>query len=450
MANQYINPGVIDPTNPEAVQIMRRQKMAEQLMAQGQEPLNGQMISGHYVAPSWTQQLAKGLNTYMGAKGMKEASEEQKALAEKLHAQNQDEIGKFTGMLQGTPAANLPGRTTALDLNADPNAPQGQSGPVQPGQAPNLSGAMQYAAQSQNPQLQQFGLQGSMAQAQAQMQQQQAEQARAKAAAMWQASGGDPQKALAMGMPADMVKQFAEAKNLGKEKGVVINGQLVDPTTGVAIGSAVAPQANPASDLLVKDPVTGKLVPNTPLIQAKAQISAAGASKNSVSVNTGQKGFDNTLKLRGDFRSEPIYKAHQEMQSAYSQIGAGLKQGTPVGDLASATKIMKLLDPGSVVRESELGMAMAASGLGDRLQNYAQNVISGNKLTPQQRKDFQALADQLYSESVTQYNAKRGEYSQIADRNELNTLDVVGTESKLPAPSKAATANRPPLSSFGK
>lgn len=145
-----------------------------------------------------------------------------------------------------------------------------------------------------------------------------------------------------------------------------------------------------------------------------------------VSVNTGQKGLDNTLKLRGDFRSEPIYKAHQEVQSAYSQIQQSLKMASPVGDLAGATKIMKLLDPGSVVRESELGMAMAASGAMDRLTNYASNVMSGNKLTPAQRKDFQTLADALYQESGKQYNNKRSEYQGIAERNGLSVPDVLG------------------------
>ena len=154
----------------------------------------------------------------------------------------------------------------------------------------------------------------------------------------------------------------------------------------------------------------------------------------SVPINTGQKGLDNTLKLRGDFRSEPIYKAHQEVQSAYSQIQQSLKMASPVGDLAGATKIMKLLDPGSVVRESELGMAMAASGAMDRLTNYASNVMNGTKLTPTQRKDFQALADALYKESANQYNGKREEYKGIADRNQLNVQDVLGNESnKSPA-----------------
>jgi hypothetical protein len=162
----------------------------------------------------------------------------------------------------------------------------------------------------------------------------------------------------------------------------------------------------------------------------------AGASNVNVPINLGQKGFDNTLKLRGDFRSEPIYKAHQEMETSYAQIREGLNKASPAGDLAGATKIMKLLDPGSVVRESELGMAMAASGALDRLSHYATNVINGTKLTPDQRKDFQSLADALYSESVKQYNAKRGEYAGIAERNQLSVEDVVGKERTVPNQSK--------------
>lgn len=172
--------------------------------------------------------------------------------------------------------------------------------------------------------------------------------------------------------------------------------------------------------------------------QFQTDLKKAGAT--SVSVNTGQKGFDNTLKLRGDFRSEPVYKAHQEMTSAYGQIQQSLKQASPAGDLAGATKVMKLLDPGSVVRESELGMAMAATGLLDRAQNYAQMVVSGQKLTPSQRQDFQKLADALYSESVKQYNGKRSEYQGIAERNQLSVPDVLGAESTVPVKPRAGVA----------
>jgi hypothetical protein len=119
------------------------------------------------------------------------------------------------------------------------------------------------------------------------------------------------------------------------------------------------------------------------------------------------------------------------MQSAYSQIKQSLAKESPAGDLAGATKIMKLLDPGSVVRESELGMAMAATGLLDRVQNYASNILSGNKLTPKQRQEFQQLADALYGESVKSYNAKRGEYIKLGGEYGLNADRAIGAPASL-------------------
>lgn len=144
------------------------------------------------------------------------------------------------------------------------------------------------------------------------------------------------------------------------------------------------------------------------------------------------KTFSRAINLRKDFRSEPVYKAQQEMKSAYSQVKAGLDAKSPVGDLAAATKIMKLLDPGSVVRESELGMAMAATGLLDRVSNYAKNIVEGTKLTGTQRIEFAKLAQSLYSISEAEYNKKRDEYVGIAKRNNLPIEDVVGPAASLP------------------
>lgn len=170
----------------------------------------------------------------------------------------------------------------------------------------------------------------------------------------------------------------------------------------------------------------------------------AGAVKVEVPINMGQKGLDNELSLHSKWRQEPIYKAHQDVKSAYSQISAALAQQSPAGDLAGATKLMKILDPGSVVRESELGMAMAASGAMDRLVNYADKIIKGTKLTPTQRKDFQTLADSLNAESVKLYNAKRNEYAGFAQDYGLNADRIVGAEERgatvaKPTPSAGGT-----------
>ena len=160
---------------------------------------------------------------------------------------------------------------------------------------------------------------------------------------------------------------------------------------------------------------------------------SAVAPKVMVDMTGGQKGFENEMKLKGEFKSEPVYKAYQEMQSAYGQITDSLKSDSPAGDLAAATKFMKLLDPGSVVRESELAMAMSASGALDRARNYAELRISGKKLTPTQRKDFQQLADQLFGTATTVYNSKRNELAEQGSAFGLNADRALGAPAKMPS-----------------
>ena len=160
---------------------------------------------------------------------------------------------------------------------------------------------------------------------------------------------------------------------------------------------------------------------------------SAVAPKVMVDMTGGQKGFDNEMTLKKTFAAEPVYKAYGEMQSAYSQITDSLKSESPAGDLAAATKFMKLLDPGSVVRESELAMAMSASGALDRARNYAELRISGKKLTPDQRKDFQQLSDQLFKTATTVYNTKRGEFEQMGTAFGLDANRALGAPAKAPS-----------------
>jgi hypothetical protein len=154
-------------------------------------------------------------------------------------------------------------------------------------------------------------------------------------------------------------------------------------------------------------------------------------TQQSGAINLGQKGLDNTLKLRGDFRSEPVYKDFQAIDGAYRQINKSLDAGTAAGDLAASTKLMKLLDPTSVVRESELAMAMQATGKLDQLYNYANKIATGQFLSPKQKGEFRTLATEFYNSAGEQYNIKRGEYANIAERNQINVPDVVGSEVKL-------------------
>jgi hypothetical protein len=119
------------------------------------------------------------------------------------------------------------------------------------------------------------------------------------------------------------------------------------------------------------------------------------------------------------------------MKSAWDSVQTGLQQNTPIGDVAAATKIMKLLDPGSVVRESELAIAMQATGAMDRLANYASSIMKGTKLTGAQKEEFGQLADQLYNASAQVYNNKREDYVSIAEDFKLNPQRIAGKPAQV-------------------
>ena len=154
-------------------------------------------------------------------------------------------------------------------------------------------------------------------------------------------------------------------------------------------------------------------------------------SKRQIMMDSGQKGFENTSNLKKQFASEPIYKAYEDMKVSYGQVSSAIKSGTPIGDTAAATKIMKLLDPGSVVRETELGMAMAATGKMDLLKNYFENYMKGTKLTTSQRAEFQSLADELFNAAASAYNSKRSEYENLGREFGLNTDVALGKPAKV-------------------
>jgi hypothetical protein len=161
------------------------------------------------------------------------------------------------------------------------------------------------------------------------------------------------------------------------------------------------------------------------------------APKNVVNVpdfTAGERGFKNERDLGKDFKSEPIYKDFNDMKAAYGQVITALDQNTPIGDVAGATKVMKLLDPGSVVRETELAIAMQASGRLDRLQNYFSLWASGQKLTPTQRDDFKQLSAELYAAAGQAYNQKRDEYKSFGGAYGFKNLDTaLGAPATLPS-----------------
>ena len=140
---------------------------------------------------------------------------------------------------------------------------------------------------------------------------------------------------------------------------------------------------------------------------ASATRAVAAATRDAAMIRRDQ---DTEMKLADDYRNQS--KAFKETSDAYKQLNATLDKATtsPAATLAGATKFMKLLDPGSVVRESELGMALAATGVLDRASNYVQHLKLGKVLTPAQVADFKNITRQIYAAAQDGQRAIDGDY----------------------------------------
>jgi hypothetical protein len=257
------------------------------------------------------------------------------------------------------------------------------------------------------------------------------------------------QRAIIAGMPRkegmpEVLKIAAAQADFGKPEPMVVNGQVKMMQFNKLGQSKEYTGATPyeaqSPDIRAVEYISGKPLAGTgqegigQVGQYRQQIATRVDVKPVIDMTGGQKGFENEMKLGGAFKQEPIYKDFSDMKSSYGQVISSLSQGTPIGDVAGATKVMKLLDPGSVVRESELGIAMAAAGRMDRLNNYFSNMMTGQKLTPQQRDDFKALSNELYAAAGDAYNKKRKEYEEFGTAYGFKNLSTaLGTPASVPS-----------------
>lgn len=86
--------------NPELQDVSRQQKLAELLMAKGaQGQPQGQMISGYYVAPSWSQQLNPMANMLAGQAVGERADTQQAKLADALRVQKGEALATFQQLM---------------------------------------------------------------------------------------------------------------------------------------------------------------------------------------------------------------------------------------------------------------------------------------------------------------------------------------------------------------
>ena len=221
-----------------------------------------------------------------------------------------------------------------------------------------------------------------------------------------QQPGGEPYAQMAaMGRGAEVLAAYQatmQAAKPGPVKGVSVDGRLVNPITGQVIYEPGGGQYDPEA----------------------------------------------LSSLRKEFMGLQPVKDFSEQTAAYGRIMSSIKDPSPAGDLSLVFSYMKVLDPGSTVREGEFATAANAAAWLQKSEeagayvplpvaNAIRRMATGEMLSPEQREDFASRATMLYENANDQYGFLRRQYETIA------TSQQFPIELALPSYSYAGEMHQP-------
>ena len=134
---------------------------------------------------------------------------------------------------------------------------------------------------------------------------------------------------------------------------------------------------------------------------------------------------ETTTGLRKEFTALPEVKEFSKVRTAYNKVKEAGEDPSPAGDLSLIFNYMKILDPGSVVREGEFANAQNATGVPGKIVNFYNQVVDGTRLSPAQRQDFLNQSRKAARAQFTGLDEQMDRYRGIAERNKLPVEDIL-------------------------
>ena len=159
------------------------------------------------------------------------------------------------------------------------------------------------------------------------------------------------------------------------------------------------------------DPLAAQMLE---MARATGDVGGAVSALMQQRLNGPKDTFKDVQALRKEFTGLSRIKNFSDVTEAYTRIIKSAKDPSAAGDLALIFNYMKVLDPASVVRESEFAAAAKAGGLGPRIQAAVEQIEKGTRLAPEQRADFVNRATQLYQGAEEQARPIYQTYEEIA------------------------------------
>lgn len=146
-----------------------------------------------------------------------------------------------------------------------------------------------------------------------------------------------------------------------------------------------------------------------------------------------KKAFEEMSKPGADVTAESavrkeytsLSKDFIQLRDAFGKIKSGEGDATGASDMSLIFGFMKILDPGSTVREGEYANAQQTTGVPQKVMNAYNKAIDGTFLNTEQRAQFVDQAAKLFGSQLKSQIALEGQYKRIAKDSGLIADRVV-------------------------
>jgi hypothetical protein len=180
-------------------------------------------------------------------------------------------------------------------------------------------------------------------------------------------------------------------------------------------------------------------------------IQQQGLALRQAAAGTGNFKVADSLRNEYSKRSEKVREGTSYAQSVATLLADPTIANDPTKQVSLIFSFGKMLDPDSVVRESEYALISNARGLGDQLQQMVPRIQTGARLSPQQLQSMASIAQTLLQGSQTRLQDLDNYYVDLAKRRKVDPQDVLPTfrGSGQAQPGGAAPAGADPADPLG-
>lgn len=169
----------------------------------------------------------------------------------------------------------------------------------------------------------------------------------------------------------------------------------------------------------------GKMLADRDLAAEQGNTAGVDTIDKAIAKELGGSGTDlsEVLRVRNDVtRNSAEFVA---AQTGYDKVIAAAQSDSPAGDMSLIFGFMKVLDPGSIVKEGEFATVQNSAGIPEQIRGVYNRVLRGERLTPEQRADFTHQARQQFDPMIERQQRLVDDAKAFSERNKLPFADIV-------------------------